>query len=266
MDFRRIMLMMAIGTASAADPGVRAELSGTRCIYSSPHDESGRRIEVRVEVSPEEEGWHVHEAGSRGLVISGLDPAGNEYKSSPCAWEKTPGKEGSRTVCFVFPLKTKVERLVIREQIRVRLAHELLAIRGSKVNMLQPTRIPVTGSDEFIDCTPDAANAEPSNREKDGTLHAAGLTLLCPPGRSILRIGRVWEAEQGSDPDSSYTQDLEVRNSTDGQGHEVAHVLIWEAQEEESLEIEMCAGQSSVLVPLRVRAMLGDPAPPPQPK
>lgn len=262
MKVKYIMPVLAMGVVCAANPGVRVELASTRCIYSSPHDESGKRIELRIEVSPSEEGWHVNEGGSRGKVITGMDPAGNEYKSAPCSWEKTPGKEGSRTACFVFSLKNKVERLVIREQIQVRLAHELRTFSDLEVDLLQPNQVTLPGSELPLTCKPDPGNAEEANREKDGTLHSAGLTLICPPGHSILRVGRVWRSDQKEEgKDSSYTQDLEVRNRKDADGNEVAHVTILAAQEKECLEIETCGEQSSVQVPLHLRAMLGDPAP-----
>ncbi len=262
MKVKYIMPVLAMGVVCAANPGVRVELASTRCIYSSPHDESGKRIELRIEVSPSEEGWHVNEGGSRGKVITGMDPAGNEYKSAPCSWEKTPGKEGSRTACFVFSLKNKVERLVIREQIQVRLAHELRTFSDLEVDLLQPNQVTLPGSELPLTCKPDPSNAEEANRENDGTLHSAGLTLICPPGHSILRVGRVWRSDQEEEgKDSSYTQDLEVRNRKDADGNEVAHVTILAAQEKECLEIETCGEQSSVRVPLHLRAMLGDPAP-----
>ena len=41
-----------VAGACFAEPGVQAVLTGVRCIYASPHDESGCRMELQVELRP----------------------------------------------------------------------------------------------------------------------------------------------------------------------------------------------------------------------
>lgn len=259
MRLWHIVALLLAGATHAAEPVAQATLGGMRCIYSPPHDESGRRMELRVVVSPMEQGWQVNEAGSRAQRIRGTDNAGNTLTSAPCAWGEAKDP-GARTAYFVFPLSGRVDYLLVDEVLQVQLARDLRRLKARALSMLTPTELPVPGGGHILS-TPDSSNAEETNRDADGSLLRADLTLTCPPGVSILRAVRVWTdpGEKKAAADQSFgTQDLEVRHSVTRTGKSVTRIVLWNAAETEHLELELCSGQVTVHVPMRFRAMLGD--------
>lgn len=257
-----------IAAACFAEPGVRAVLTGVRCIYSSPHDESGRRMELQVELRPTEQDWRVNEAGSRALRIHGSDQSGNTHTSAPCAWERCPDRPNSCVAHFLFPLLSKVEYLRVDESLQVQIARQALRLPQQEVSMLQQGTLMVPGIAEPIRCIPDDSNASPDNREPDGSLRRGGVTFHCPRGISILRVSRVWLSEPASveqqpipptDKHNSYFQDLEVRHTSHPNGESSTSIVLWNALPSERLEVEICRDQRGVKVPLKCSAMLGEP-------
>ena len=245
-----------------AEPEVRAELTGVRCLFPSPHDGSRHRLVLRVEVKPDAEGWFVSESPSRSLRIKGRDSAGNTLTSSLGGWDASPYAAGARTANFTFLLPSKIAYLDVNEELEMQLAEKLCSHPLHAVNMLEETRVQA-GELSFL-CKPDADNADEKNREKDGSLRRARLCIVCPAGVDVLRIGRVWKGgrdeETGADI-PPYSQDLDIRHSTTHEGERCAYVVLWDAAVIEELEITTCMIRTSVRVPMRFRARLGDPAP-----
>ena len=258
-----------VAGACFAEPGVQAVLTGVRCIYASPHDESGCRMELQVELRPTEQDWQVNEAGSRTLRIHGSDQLGNSHTSAPCVWERFSARPNSCIAHFLFPLLSKVEYLQVNESLQVQIARQALRLPQREVSMLQQGSLMVPGLAEPIRCIPDDSNASPDNREPDGSLRRGGVTFHCPRGISILRVSRVWLANPSpagqqqilpTDKHNSYSQDLEVRHTIHPSGESSTSIVLWNALSSERLEVEICRDQHSVRVPLKCRAMLGDPA------
>ncbi len=262
-----IILGIAVSGMCLAEPEVQAVLTGVRCIYSSPHDGSGRRIELQVELRPTKQDWQVNEAGSRTQRIHGIDQFGNRHTSAPCAWERRSDLPHSCIAHFLFPLLSKVEYLRVDEFLRVQIARQALRLPQQKVNMLEQSALPVPGVEQPIHCVPSDSNAAPSNREPGGFLRRADITLRCPAGISILRVSRIWLAETSASEQQSttpveygsYSQDLEVHHTSHPNGESSTAIVLWNALPSELLEIEICRGQHTVRVPLKCRAMLGDP-------
>lgn len=263
MRLWHIAALLAAGAVCAAEltePTAQAKLGGMRCIYASPHDGSGRRMELRVVVSPMESGWQVNEAGARAQRIRGTDQNGNTLSSAPCAWGESAGNPGSRTAVFIFPLPKRVDYLLVNEVLQVRLARNPRKLEPLEIDLLKPTELPVPGGEGAIRCIPAEKNGRVANRDADGSLLRADITLICPVGVSVLRAVRVWSASETSVSGNANhaTQDLEVRHFTTDQGETGTSIVLWNAGEKERLQLELCSGQRAVSVPLRFRAMLGD--------
>ena len=152
-----------VAGACFAEPGVQAVLTGVRCIYASPHDESGCRMELQVELRPTEQDWQVNEAGSRTLRIHGSDQLGNSHTSAPCVWERCSARPNSCIAHFLFPLLSKVEYLQVNESLQVQIARQALRLPQREVSMLQQGSLMVPGLAEPIRCIPDDSNASPDN-------------------------------------------------------------------------------------------------------
>ncbi len=253
-------MLLTMGVACAGEPAAQAKLSAVRCVFSPPHDESGRRMELRVEVGPTEPGWRVNEAGARAQRICGTDQCGNMLTSAPCAWGRHMDNPEARIAFFVFPLSERVDYLLVDEVLHVQLAREPRKLEALNISMVKPTDLSVPDVEGTIRCVPAETNGADANRESDGSLLRANLTLICPAGFSILRVVRVWNSsdKQADESPLPVTQDLEVRHFTTNKGENGTRIVLWNAQENERLQLELCSGQSTVHVPLHFRAMLGD--------
>lgn len=252
-----ILGIVMIGACSA-EPEIQAVLTGVRCIYSSPHDGSGCRMELQVELRPGEQDWQVNEAGSRTQRIHGIDQSGNRHTSAPCAWERRSDRPHSCIAHFLFPLPSRVDYLKVDELLQVQIARQTLRLPQQEVSMLHQGALAIPGTDQSVQCIPDTSNATAENRESDGSLRRAGMTLRCPAGISVLRVSRVWQVELGSSEHNSYTQDLEVRHDSLPGGENSTSIVLWNALPFECVEVEICRGQHTVRVPLKCRAMLGE--------
>ncbi len=260
-----IILAVAVAGICHAEPGVHAVLTEVRCIYLSPHDGSGRRMELQVELQATEEGWQVNEAGTRLQRIRGRDQTGKYHESTPCTWEKKPSMSQVCVARIVFPLQTRVEYLDVNEDIQVRIARQATCLPQQDISMLEPCLLKIPGEERGIRCVPDSSNAATSNADPGGVLRRAGIRFHCPAGISILRVSRIWTADSkavgeeanGGVGGSSYTQDLEIRQTVSAKGESVTSVVLWDAMPTERLEVEICRDRRSVHVPLKCRATLG---------
>ena len=251
------MAALVAGGACAAGPSARAMLSGVRCIYSPPHDESGRRMELQVVVTPTEPGWRVNEAGSRALSICGTDQNGNILHSSPCTWGELAENPEARSVVFIFPLPGRVDYLDVDEVLQVQITRDTQIVNNLNINLLKPAELQLPGEKGAIRSIPAESNSIAENRDVDGTLLRADLTFICPAGVSISRVVRVWSSPGDA---INHAQDLEVRHFTTARGEDGTRIVLWNVEESERMQLELCTGQSTVRVPVRFRATLGKSA------
>lgn len=253
------MLCCALG---AAEPSAQAILAGVRCLFPSPHDESRHRLVLRVDIVPDTPGWSVS-AATQARRIKGRDAAGNVLTSELGSWENCPENAEACTAYFSFLLQSRTAWVDVDEKLHVQLAENKATMSLGEVSMLEPSARTV-GSVTF-GLEPDAANAEESNREQDGTLRRAGLKLVYPEQLHLLSVCRVWKGERDEEMGTEmppYAQELEMVHAPAAEGMRSTHVELWNAVRGEELEVTVCMTFGTVEVPVRFRAMLGDPAPP----
>lgn len=259
-----VWMSAAACCASLADePSARAVLAGVRCTFALPHGTSRHRMELKVNVQPEVAGWRVCGAVSDGRRIRARDAAGNELLGEMGEWEPMPECEDACSVWLTFPLSGKTRWLDVDETLHVQLAEHSHTRTLGEVSLVAPAAYAVGGV-EFV-CVPEEGNDAADNRESDGSLRCARLTLIYPDHVNILRVGRVWPG--GVDEETKtewppYAQDLDIKDTAAAEGLKRTVVELWHAEPAVLLEVTTCASRSMVDVPLRFRAMLGDPAPP----
>ncbi|MCH5284743.1 MAG: hypothetical protein J1E42_03995 [Akkermansiaceae bacterium] len=266
MRVRNLLMFLAAGCSLCqAEPSVRVALAGVRCLFPSPHDASRHRLVLRVDVLPETPEWSVREM-SRALCIKGRDSSGAVLVSESGGWESTPQRPGARSAYFSFLLRgKKIAWLDVDETLQVQLAEQQRPLMLGRVSMLEAADYAAGGV--VFRCEPDAGNAAEENREKDGTLRRAGLTLVYPEGVNILRVCRVWKGGRHEETNAElppFTLELDVAPATVADGAKRSHVELWDVAPYEELEVTTCASIKEVEAPLRCRVMLGDPAPPPE--
>lgn len=259
MRINTLVALACIGGSGGAEPMAHATLTGLRCIFPSLHDVSRHRLLLRVEVKSDTPGWRVMGADTNELRIKAEDAEGRKYASELCEWEALPKDATSRSASFLFLLRGRMPWLEVDECIRVQLAENLEVERIRGVSLTEQGSLCI-GKEE-AQCLPDAANSAPQNRDNDGALRRAGLTIIFPAAVNLLKVSRVWEG--GDDAEAHpYAQEIEITHGEESEGKRSAHIVLWNAAQRETLEITTCTGVSVVDVPLKFRAMLGDPAPP----
>ena len=259
MRINTLLALACIGGSGGAEPTAHATLTGVRCIFPSPHDVSRHRLLLRVEVKSDTPGWRVMGADTNELRIKAEDKEGRKCTSELCEWEPLPKDATARSASFLFLLRGRAPWLDVDERICVQLAENLEVERIKDVSLTEQGSISI-GKEE-AQCLPDAANSAPQNRDNDGTLRRAGLTIIFPEAVNLLKVSRVWVSCEETDA-RPYAQEVEITHGEAGEGKRSAHIVLWNAAPRETLEITTCTGMSMVRVPLKFRAMLGDPAPP----
>lgn len=254
-----ILCILSIGCVWA-EPSASARLTGVRCQYPSPHDGSKHRMILRVDVQPDTPGWVVYESSARAMRLKGRDSAGNSLISEPSDWEALPGQPGGRRAYFSFMLQGRVDRMEVQETLQIKLAEHLRSHSLRSVSMVEETQHESAGI--TLRCKPESSNSAAENREADGTLSRAGMSIIFPDDVNILRVSRVWRGVSDELPVEEmpeYSQDLEFKLYTTPSGEKYAYIVLWGAAAEEDLQITTCRSQCTVQAPLRFRAMLGEP-------
>lgn len=262
MKLRHLVLLGAACCACGDEPTAHAVLAGVRSLFPSPHDASGHRVVLRVDVQPDAPGWRVCEMPCK-RYIRGRDSEGRELTGDWGGWEASPHGENGRSVQYTFGLPGRITWLDIKEKLEVQLAEQLHTMRLGAVDMIAPGHYTAEGVVFRIE--PDAANAEASNRERDGSLCRARLTIVYPAEVNIMRISRVWHGGRNDEPDTElppFSQAVEVLHTVTQGAEKRTRIELWVASPTEELEVTTCARSCLVAVPLHFRVMLGDPVQP----
>ena len=257
-----VALVAACCCVCRAEPSAHATLAGVSCLFPSPHDGSRHRLVLRVDVAPGTQGWSVV-GMPQARRIKGRDSSGNELTSELSSWEPTPGNAESSTAYFSFMLQSRTAWVEVNEMLQVQLAERKVTLRLGEVNLLEPGVFSAEGIE--LRLVPDASNAESDNRDKDGTLHRAGLRLVYPASLHVMRVCRVWKGGRDEETGTEmppYLQPLEMVRGEAPEGEKATCVELRDAAPGEALEVTVCMNRESAAVPMKFRAMLGDPAPP----